>query len=212
MVHQLRREAFAPRQGAPVTIRKGEDWGEIVAPPADLVDVATDAALAEHLQRLGSRPVRVRGGDLCATLGGPGDASTVRRVPIDVLRVETDAGSWRAVAHVVARRSWWRGPLLAVMNVDRRGAWDVAPRAHPGDGRADVVEVDAAMGVRARWQARRRLPSGTHVPHPQVHVRRTSDASWAFGQPRRLWVDGVERATVRSLRVVVEPDAAVVHC
>ena len=54
-----------------MTIRKGEDWGEIVAAPADLVDVATDAALADHLQRSGSRLVRVRGGDLCTTLGGP---------------------------------------------------------------------------------------------------------------------------------------------
>ena len=98
------------------------------------------------------------------------------------------------------------------MNVDHLGEWDVAPRAHPGDGRADVVEVDASMGVRARWQARRRLPSGTHVPHPHVAARRVAEASWTFDRPRQLWVDGVRRGTVRSLRVVVEPDGAVVHC
>ena len=33
------------------------------------------------------------------------------------------------------------------MNVDRLGHWDVAPRAHPNDGRVDVVEVDAAMSA-----------------------------------------------------------------
>ena len=194
-------------------IRKGEDWGEVVAAPADLVDVTSDAALAAHLEAADGRPVRVRGGDLLTTVGGAlGDGCTVRRLPIDVLRVESDAGEWLAIAHVVARRSWWRGSLLAVMNVDRLGAWDVAPRAHPDDGRADVVEVDPAMGIRDRWQARRRLPSGTHVPHPLLHVRRITDASWTFERPCRLWVDGVARATVRSLRVVVEPDAAVVHC
>jgi hypothetical protein len=195
-----------------MTIRKGEDWGELVAPPPDLVDVADDAELAAHLATAGSTPVRVRGGDLFASLGGAGSGSELRRLPIDVLRVESDVGTFRAVAHVVARRSWWRGPVLAVMNVDRLGAWDVAPRAHPDDGRADVVEVDAAMAVRERWHARRRLPTGTHVPHPRVAVRRAADASWTFARPQHLWVDGVRRGTVRSLRVVVEPDAAVVHC
>lgn len=195
-----------------MTIRKGEDWGEIVTAPADLVDVASDAAVAEHIIARDRRPVRLRGGDLLATLGGTAPGAMVRRLPIDVLRVEADVGTFHAIAHVVARRSWWRGPLLAVMNVDRLGRWDVAPRAHPNDGRADVVEVDAAMGVRARWQAARRLPSGTHVPHPQVHTRRITVATWSFERPTRLWVDGVERGTVRSLRVAVEPDAAVIHC
>jgi hypothetical protein len=195
-----------------MTIRKGEDWGEVVPAPDDLVDVVSDAELAAEIEGGDGRPLRLRGGDLLTTVGGASTGTALRRLPIDVLRVESDAGSSTAVAHVVARRSWWRGPVVAVMNVDRLGAWDVAPRAHPNDGRADVVEVDAAMGVRARWQASRRLPSGTHVPHPQLHVRRITDEVWTFARPLRLWVDGVERGTVRSLRVAVDPDAAVVHC
>jgi hypothetical protein len=195
-----------------MTIRKGEDWGEVVAPPPGLVDVATDAALVDHLAGDEPAPVRIRGGDLWRSLGGSGGGPDVRRLPVDLLRVEADGATWRAVAHVVARRSWWRGPIVAVMNVDRLGDWDVAPRAHPDDGRADVVEVDPAMPIRARWQARRRLPSGSHVPHPQLAVRRIAADAWTFARPQRLWVDGVERGTVRSLRVVVEPDAAVVHC
>ncbi len=195
-----------------MTIRKGEDWGEVVAAPAELVDVTSDAALAARLARGDHGPLRVRSGDLLATVGSPASGATVRRLPIDVLRVEADGTTWRAVAHVVARRSWWRGPVLAVMNVDRLGRWDVAPRAHPNDGRADVVEVDAAMGVRARWQASKRLPSGTHVPHPQLHTRRITEATWSFEQPLRLWVDGVDRGTARELRVTVEPDAAVIYC
>lgn len=194
-----------------MTIKKGEDWGEIVAVPDDLADVTTDAALAAHLDRRDGHLVRLRGGDLWTSVGGSAPGAAVRRLPIDVLRVETDAGTLIAVAHVVARRSWWRGPLLAVMNVDRLGRWDVAPRAHPNDGRADVVEVDASMGVRARWQASRRLPSGTHVPHPQIHVRRIAAEAWSFERPRRLWVDGVDRGPTRSLHVSVEPDAGVVH-
>ena len=66
------------------------------------------------------------------------------------------------------------------------------------------------MGWRARWQAKRRLPSGTHLPHPSMHNRRVTDETWTFDRPRRLWVDGVARGTVRSLRVAVDPDGATV--
>ena len=195
-----------------MTIKPGEDWGELIAAPDDVLDVASDAELGAHLARGDERRVCLRGGDLVTTLGAPTPGERVRRLPIDVLHVTTDAGSFTAVAHLVARRSWWRGPILAVMNADRLGRWDVAPRAHPNDGRADVVEVDAAMGVRARWQAWRRLPSGTHVPHPSIGTRRIAEQAWTFDRPQRLWVDGVARGSVRSLRVVVEPDGAVIHC
>ena len=97
------------------------------------------------------------------------------------------------------------------MNTDHRGPWDVAPRAHPNDGRADVVEVDPSMGVRARWEARRRLPTGTHVPHPAIRTERVTERSWRFDRPLGLWVDAVGRGTVRSLRIAVDPDGAVVH-
>ncbi len=134
------------------------------------------------------------------------------RFPIDVLHVTADGRELLAVAHVVARgHSWWTGGILAVMNVDHLGHWDVAPRAHPNDGRADAVTVDAAMGRRARWQAWRRLPTGTHLPHPAITAERMTTASWTFDPPRRLWLDGVARGTVRSLEVALAPDAAVVH-
>jgi hypothetical protein len=192
-----------------MTIRRGQDWGEVIAPPADLVDVATDADAAEAV--VAGRSVRLCAGDLWATLGARTRDPTVIRFPVDLLRVEADGRPFSAIAHVVARRSWWRGRIVAVMNTDHLGRWDVAPRAHPNDGLADVVEVDPAMGVRARWQAWRRLSTGTHLPHPLVHNRRITAERWTFEPPLRLWVDGVERGTVRSLAVAIEPDGATVH-
>ena len=197
-----------------MTIRPGETWGEAVPVPDDLVDVAGDAEVVAHLEGGDDRPMRLVGGDLLRTLGGPSTGERLQQFPIDVLRVEADGRRFAAIAHVVARdRRWagWRGPIVAVMNVDRHGRWDVAPRAHPNDGRADVVEVDASMGPRARWQARRRLPTGTHVPHPAIHTGRATERAWHFERPLGLWVDSIRRGTVRSLRVTVEPDGATVH-
>ena len=92
------------------------------------------------------------------------------------------------------------------MNCDHLGTWDVAPRAHPNDGRLDVVEVDTSMTLRNRLQARRRLPHGTHVPHPSIAVRTTTEASWTFARPTPVVIDGVPAGRVRRLTVRAQPD------
>lgn len=198
-----------------MTVRRGTEWGDLVAAPDGAAEVTSDGELAAAIGG-GGPPVVVRGGDLHRALGAPPASEQARRVPIDVLHVVADgADEILAVAHVVVRLrgqlGWWRGPIVAAMNVDHLGAWDVAPRAHPNDGWLDVVEVSPAMSVRARWQARRRLATGTHVPHPDITVRRARSVSFEFVEPLGLWVDRVPRGTVRSLAVTIEPDAAVVY-
>ena len=54
------------------------------------------------------------------------------------------------------------------------------------------------MSVRARWQAWRRLRSGSHVPHPDITVRRIRAEAFSFDARVGVWVDGVERGTVRA--------------
>lgn len=196
-----------------MTIGKGVDWGERVARPDGLVVVGSDAELAVLVASGSRAPMAVAGGDLHRTLGDSdgGDGSTVQRVPLDAFRVTADGVEHCAVAHVVARRSWWRGPIVGVFNCEHLGRWDVAPRGHPNDGRADVLEVDEAMTVRARVQAWRRLRSGTHVPHPAIHVSQRTAASWGFARPLRLYVDGRRHGEVINLEVNVEADAFHLH-
>lgn len=116
-----------------------------------------------------------------------------------------------AVAHVVGRRGWWRGPVLAVMNADHVGSWNVAPRAHPNDGKADAVEVDASMSLRHRWQARGRLPQGTHVPHPAITVRTLTESAWTFRRPADVWIDGEPHGRAQRIAVRVLPDHFAIH-
>ena len=139
-----------------MTLRPGQAWGQPTAPPDHPLVVHRDVDLADAVARREPRPLLIRGGDVHTALGAPQGPATTR-LALDVMHVEAAHFSGVAVAHVLVRRpgrrGWWHGPLAVVTNVDHVGAWDVAPRAHPGDGRLDVVEVAPTMSVRARWQA-----------------------------------------------------------
>ena len=194
-----------------MTVRKGAEWGQQVARPGGLVVAASDAELAALVDDRSAAPLAVTGGDLRRTLGDGVEGPTMQRVALDVLRVVADEVEMCAVAHVVARRSWLRGRIVGVFNCEHLGRWDVAPRGHPNDGLAEVFDVDATMSLRQRLQAWRRLPSGTHVPHPAIGVSRSPTANWEFAAPLTLYVDGVRRGSVTRLAVAIEADAYHLH-
>jgi hypothetical protein len=198
-----------------VSVRKGEPWGSVGPAPAGLVIVRTDRELFEvvNARRAAGEtvpPIGLVGGDLCRALGGTGEearfAGEVPILPVDLLRVDAGGRTAWAAAHVIARRRrGWRGQIVAVMNGQYAGRADVAPRAHPGDGQADVVTVAAAMDVRARWQAWRRLPTGTHVPHASITTRRSAEVTIELGAPAPVAADGRRIARARTFTVTVEP-------
>ena len=198
-----------------MTIRRGEPWGEVAQPDPALRVAPTDRharewVVAQLEKGVEPKPVGLGGGDLARTVGGgaPGRFNgAVMTAPVDLLRVDAGGRTTWAVAHVVARRSWWRGEVLLAMNAQFLDGYDVAPRSHPNDGKVDVVRVAAAMPVRSRLQARTRARTGTHVPHPQLTVTQSTSYEATFARPLVLWVDGVRWGTADTLRITVEPDA-----
>lgn len=201
-----------------MTIRKGEEWGTL-QPPDHPVLVESDRALA-HAFTAGAAVDAVfglAGGDLMRTLGGAADASRlvgtepIPHLPVDVVRVIIDDDRDELfVAHLVARNSWWRGRLVAAMNAQFIGDWDVAPRSHPNDGRVDVVDVAASIGVQQRWIAARRVKLGTHVPHPAISIVQRASAVIELDRPSAIWLDGERCGTARRLELTVVPDALTV--
>jgi hypothetical protein len=204
-----------------VSVRPGQAWGE-PGPLSDGLVCAGSNAELQHLvdtHRRAAAPlpsIRLTGGDLWKSCGGSPDRPDVSPgaivvwLPVDLVHVELDGSEHWAAAHVVARRGWWTGPLLAIMNAEHLGGWDVAPKAHPGDGRVDVVRVAPTMSRRQRWAARQRLATGTHLPHPDIDVRRQALGEWTFEAEVRVWVDGVPVGDTCHLRATVEPDALTV--
>jgi hypothetical protein len=197
-----------------MTIRKGEPWGEPAVCPTDIRVVTTDGELRDWViwHRTRGMPIReigVAGGDLARTCGGvTGAHPCSAKVTVDVIRITLDEGepTW-GVAHVVARRQWLHDELAMVMNAQFYGAYDVAPRSHPNDGKLDVLRVAAAMGWRERLQARRRARTGTHLPHRHLSLQSAGEFDLHFEHPLVVWTDGVRCGTTRRLRVCAEPDA-----
>lgn len=195
-----------------MTVRKGEDWGGPAPVPDDAVVVASDREAAEiaATHRRSNTPVPpmvLTGGDLARTLGGGADRPSPTRthVVVDLGAVLLDGRLHWFVAHLVARRSWLRGRIVVAANAAFLGSWNMAPRAHPGDGKLDVIDADLSLGDRLK--ARRRLPLGTHVPHPAISVRRTDAIQIELDGPTPVRLDGHLVGSARSLSVRVEPDA-----
>jgi len=198
-----------------VTIEKHQLWGAPGPLPADGVEVRSDRkarTVLEQARRVGSTlpTVGLLGGDLCRTVGGRGDASRLRSaeamtLPTDLGSVLVDGRHHWFVAHLVVRRSWWQGRVVAVMNAEWIGCWDVAPKAHPNDGLLDVLDGD--LSIDDRLKARRRLPTGTHVPHPGIAQSRVAALQVELDRPTPVWLDGERVAVARTLSIRVERNA-----
>jgi hypothetical protein len=201
-----------------MTIRKGEPWGEPGPLPPDGVVVHSDiearAVITEA--RRASAPIPtlgLLGGDLARTCGAMGSldrlhSDDAQTLPVDLCEVLVDGSLHFFVAHLVARRSWLHGPLVLVMNAQYRGDWNVAPRSHPNDGKVEVFSGNPSLGD--RWKALPRLKTGTHVPHPDIFLERTSGIQVDLTPGTKVWLDGETVGAARTLSIRVVPDALTV--
>lgn len=201
-----------------MVVQRGATWGRPGALPDGSPVARTDAelrAIVETARRRGEPvpTVGLLGGDLARAVGARGDDARLRseqavHLPVDVGAVRLEGEQHWFVAHLLARRSWWWGRIVAVMNGDWLGEWNVAPRAHPNDGLLDLVDASPPFGDRLR--ARSRLPSGSHLPHPDIATRRVRELQLDLDRPLDVWLDGEPVGRTRHLDVAVEPDALTV--
>ncbi len=198
-------------------IRRGTSWGS-AGPLAPGAPVVHDDVALHHLvvaaRRCGQPigEVGLLGGDLCRSLGGPGDAERLQgasavRLPIDLVRAELDDDTTWFAAHLVGSRRLC-GAVIVAMNGDWWRTLKLGPRAHPNDGLVDVTL--GRVPWRQRRAAERRARSGAHLPHPSLQERRAATLDVDLGATVRVTADGVPIGRTRRLVLTVEPDAFVV--
>ncbi len=201
-----------------MTISKGQSWGVAgpLGPNGIVVESDAQGARAIADARMRGEPlpeIGLIGGDLCRTLGGSrapdrlvGDQA--RRYPVDLGIAIVDGEEMVFLAHAVARRKLWRGQIVVAMNAQHIGTWDLGPKSHPNDGLLDVTQANLTLGE--RLAARRRLPTGTHVPHPAITTRRCAEFEILFARPQPVFLDTIPVGRCRTLQLRVVPDALTV--
>ena len=199
-------------------IAKGSPYGAPGPLPDDAVVVRSDAEARDAVERARREKqplptLGLLGGDLCRTLGGgrggSGGEERLRTVggvcfPVDLGEVLLDGRIRLFVAHLVARSRVWTRAFVA-MNAQFLGAWNLGPRAHPGDGLLDTYDV--RLRPAQLLPVRARLRHGAHLPHPGITERRAAAVSTELERPLVVRLDGVAVGRARSLAVRVEPDA-----
>ena len=191
-----------------MTISKGSPYGEPgVTLPGDGVRCATDADARRAVEaaRREGRPFPVLGlvaGDLVRTLGGTGALNV--GFPVDLGQVLVDGRLHLFVASCVVRSRSWRR-TVAVGNAQWLGGWNLWPKGHPNDGRLDLL--DARLPLGDVWKVRRRLPTGTHLPHPSIETRRIKAETLELDRPLGVWLDGEKVTAGRTFAFRCVPDA-----
>jgi YegS C-terminal NAD kinase beta sandwich-like domain len=209
-------------------LRHGQPWGHPPTGPPDVEIAGDDADLADVTLRHPDALVRFRPAptsDLGRALGLSPDAAGTTEVTLDALAFDTNG---RAVNAVIVGRPpdrvrWTTRPASVSVTIDGRrwfaglattvvvasgqfvrGA-DLVPRGHPGDGWAEVQVY--ALTRNERGAMRRRLPSGTHLPHPRIKTGRARRVEISVDRALPLEVDGRDRARTRQLSVALVPEA-----
>jgi YegS C-terminal NAD kinase beta sandwich-like domain len=211
-------------------IKAGASWGEPESGPPDLEVRGSDADLAAVIAARPGALVRYEpagNADLARSVGvAAGAPQSGVSLPIDAITVDpsgivvnmvvvgTPPDSLRFTsreAHffvLLDGRELFRGKATTVVvaNGQFLRGLDVVPRGHPGDGLLEVQVYALGRGERAKM--RRRLPQGTHLPHPHI----------ASGVGRRVEIrvdkgtvpvtaDGLTRRPVRRIRAEITPAA-----
>ena len=202
-----------------MTIREGEPWGEIVDRPTGLPRFETPRALGhaleEQIDNGGSFACFLDSANVRLLLGVERSFTTsCLRVSFDALHVEVannaKVQTFVAVDTVEIGRSYFHGEWMIVTNTGFWRGRRIASRAHPNDGRVDIVTVDPHMTFRQRVLARHRMRLSAHLPHPHLSMKQVDTVSWS-GTPRTVHIDGMRLRAIDSLRVTVIPDAVVLY-
>jgi len=193
-----------------MSFKKGQSWGFAAPLPSDGVIVHSNQELLEKVitcKRDGiPLPVfGLLGGDLWRTLGGRREENRLYKesaitVDVDLGCVLLDGKIYWFCAHMLIGNKFF-GDKVFVSNAAHYGKSNPTPKAHPGDGKFDILKVD--LSAMQTLKALKRISTGTHLPHPGIKYERVESKQLSFKQKMKVEIDGqkVGKFTNMSLRI-----------
>ena len=197
-----------------MNIEKGRSWGSLSPLPPEGVIIKTNKELLEKVndckrQGIDLPTFGLLGGDLWRTLGGRraeerlygGEATTL---DIDLGCALLDGKIFWFCAHMFIG-SKLKGEKIFISNVAHYGKMNPAPKAHPGDGKFDVLEVK--LSPFQTFKAVKRVSAGTHIPHPGIKYRQVSSEQFSFGKKLSIEIDGKNIGKFSTVSIRIENEA-----
>ena len=199
-----------------MTIRKGEQWGIEIVAPSSLVLLKDD----HDLSSMEKSDIGVlMAGDIHQALGSPmpvQPGALCTQLDIDAMFVEIQNAGFDDVSQLASscveigtfRPSFiHRNRYVCITNGGLVHGRNLAPRAHPNDGVLDSVTMTSSMTFRDRLSAQKKSLTGTHLPHPEIHVSRGESFSYIrTNKSEQLSIDGHRVSDWLSVRVTIQPD------
>ena len=197
-----------------MNIEKGRSWGSLSPLPPDGVIIKTNKELLEKVNNCKRQGIDLPtfgllGGDLWRTLGGrraaerlySGEATTL---DIDLGCALLDGKIFWFCAHMFIG-SKLKGEKIFISNVAHYGKMNPAPKAHPGDGKFDMLEVK--LSPFQTFKAVKRVSAGTHIPHPGIKYRQVSSEQFSFGKKLSIEIDGKNIGKFSTVSIRIENEA-----
>ena len=193
-----------------MTIRKGQDWGEQVEAPIDLLVFADDPSANTYLNKVFANgneapPIAVLKSNLARTLGLSGATLNETKmlhtkfdlVEVNYVLVSAVTEKMHFLGSAIIRNNWLRGAITGVFNSSFIRNWDCAPKAHPNDSKLDVLSIDQSMNIRQRLTAKRLVKLGSHLPHPKISYKQAESFKIDLEEPAHLFVDTTDLGMVK---------------
>ena len=197
-----------------MNIEKGRSWGSLSPLPPEGVIIKTNKELLEKVndckrQGIDLPTFGLLGGDLWRPLGGRraeerlygGEATTL---DIDLGCALLDGKIFWFCAHMFIG-SKLKGEKIFISNVAHYGKTNPAPKAHPGDGKFDMLEVK--LSPFQTFKAVKRVSAGTHIPHPGIKYKQVSSEQFSFEKKLSIEIDGKNIGKFSTVSIRIENEA-----
>ena len=192
-------------------IDKSAPWGEELPLPYStretLPRFRDERALSKMLTASGPSEVRLTGGEFLILTGGQATkvSGPSRRYPCDALEIRgLDSETW-TIGTVELRRRRRRlfGGFVVLSNLGVCRGERYSARAHPNDGKFEVVDALNGLSWRERLVLSHRFTSGADFSHP--HIRQKQVTMYQSQAPLHVFVDGSYRGK-RAVEIEIRPD------